>query len=283
MEVAMSDLTPDDEALLERARRGGGATAEDHARIKRELFTRIGIGASTISTSVAGAGLPAAASAAGTGLVASAKIVIALAIAAGAGTGAFVAYGSRNAHEPHRPLAAPAMTIEPEQSAPGREIEKTLPDDVQVLPSPVTDMRPVSKASALAPRPIPERPAPAATMTATPTATATPTPMATPITVAPALPLPPAAPATVGAEADLLREADRERKAGYPARALALLHEHATKFPNGILIEEREAERVVVLCALGRTEDARAAASLFLRERLRSPLSRRVQESCGGR
>ena len=79
-----------------------------------------------------------------------------------------------------------------------------------------------------------------------------------------------------------VRVADAAMKAGHAPRALALLQEHATRFPNGVLIEEREAERIVVLCALGRTEDARAAASRFLRERPRSPLVRRVHESCGG-
>jgi hypothetical protein len=92
----------------------------------------------------------------------------------------------------------------------------------------------------------------------------------------------PGGPSTVGAEADLLRQADGAVKAGNPSRALALVHEHATKFPNGIMSEEREAVRIVVLCALGRIEDARAAASLFLREHPRSPLARRVRESCGG-
>jgi RNA polymerase sigma-70 factor (ECF subfamily) len=87
----------------------------------------------------------------------------------------------------------------------------------------------------------------------------------------------------VAAEAELLRDADRALKAGDPARALNLLVEHTTRFPNGILIEERDAERIVVLCALGRSDEARIAAVEFLRVRSRSPLAQRVRESCGGR
>jgi hypothetical protein len=86
----------------------------------------------------------------------------------------------------------------------------------------------------------------------------------------------------VAAEAELLRQADSARKAGDAPRALALIEEHGARFPDGILVQEREAERVVVLCALGRTEEARAAASAFLRVWPRSPLASRVRASCGG-
>jgi RNA polymerase sigma-70 factor (ECF subfamily) len=92
----------------------------------------------------------------------------------------------------------------------------------------------------------------------------------------------PAGPATVAAEAELLRRADAARKAGDASRALDLLDEHRARFPTGILVQEREAERVVVLCALGRNGDARAAATAFLRDWPHSPLAGRVRSSCGG-
>jgi hypothetical protein len=92
----------------------------------------------------------------------------------------------------------------------------------------------------------------------------------------------PAGPATVSAEAELLRRADAARKAGDASRALDLLDEHRARFPTGILVQEREAERVVVLCALGRTGDAHVAAAAFLRDWPRSPLAGRVRGSCGG-
>jgi hypothetical protein len=62
-----------------------------------------------------------------------------------------------------------------------------------------------------------------------------------------------------------------------------MIDQHRARFPNGTMVEERESERIVVLCALGRTDEARAAASAFLRDRPRSPLAGRVRASCGGR
>lgn len=84
----------------------------------------------------------------------------------------------------------------------------------------------------------------------------------------------------VGAEAQLLRDADAALRANDAPRALALLNQHAASFPNGVLVEERTAERVVVLCALGRTAEARDLASRFLEEHRRSPLAERVRGSC---
>jgi RNA polymerase sigma-70 factor (ECF subfamily) len=86
----------------------------------------------------------------------------------------------------------------------------------------------------------------------------------------------------VAAEAELLRQAEVARKAGDAPHALALLDEHRTRFANGVLVPEREAERVVVLCALGRAGEARSAAAAFLRDWPRSPLAGRVRATCGG-
>ena len=45
----MTDLTPEDEALLERARAVGVPTAEDHARVKQRIFAQIGVGAAALA------------------------------------------------------------------------------------------------------------------------------------------------------------------------------------------------------------------------------------------
>jgi hypothetical protein len=89
-------------------------------------------------------------------------------------------------------------------------------------------------------------------------------------------------PTTVTAEAELLREAEATLRAGDATRALALVNEHAASFPSGILVEERDAERIAVLCALGRVAQARESASAFLRDHARSPLAVRVRSSCAG-
>jgi hypothetical protein len=67
-----------------------------------------------------------------------------------------------------------------------------------------------------------------------------------------------------------------------PERALAAINAQDARFPDGALREERAEARIVALCALGRVEEARAKASLFLQEHPRSLLASRVRASCGG-
>jgi hypothetical protein len=85
---------------------------------------------------------------------------------------------------------------------------------------------------------------------------------------------------TLEIETRLLRDAEALRRAGNGARALVLLDEHAARFPNGVLAEERTAARVFALCDLGRVSDASGEAQRFLAERPRSPLAARVRASC---
>jgi hypothetical protein len=80
-----------------------------------------------------------------------------------------------------------------------------------------------------------------------------------------------------------VREADQAVRAHDGATALARLDEHARRFPRGLLGEEREAERVLALCELGRVAEARRAAAAFLAESPRSPLADRVRTSCAQR
>lgn len=81
-------------------------------------------------------------------------------------------------------------------------------------------------------------------------------------------------------EASLLAEARRALQSGQGDRALALLDEHARTFPNGWLASDRAAERVVVLCSLGRRDEAVREAKVFLEGRPKGPLTRRVELSC---
>jgi len=81
-------------------------------------------------------------------------------------------------------------------------------------------------------------------------------------------------------EASLLAEARRALQSGQGDRALALLDEHARTFPNGWLASDRAAERVVVLCSLGRRDEAVREAKVFLDGRPKGPLTRRVELSC---
>ena len=64
-------------------------------------------------------------------------------------------------------------------------------------------------------------------------------------------------------ELRLLRPARAAVAQGDLAGALARLAEHARRFRNGRLAEEREALRVKALAGLGRMEEARGAAAAF--------------------
>lgn len=60
---------------------------------------------------------------------------------------------------------------------------------------------------------------------------------------------------------------------------LNLLQQHAQRFPQGRLVEEREALTVLTLAALGRMEEARAAARAFTHAHPESLLLPAVQQA----
>jgi len=80
------------------------------------------------------------------------------------------------------------------------------------------------------------------------------------------------------AELRLLRRARVAVARGDFATALSPIAEHARRFKNGRLAEEREALRVKALAGLGRTEEARRAAAAFRARFPRSVLRPAVSE-----
>ena len=116
------------------------------------------------------------------------------------------------------------------------------------------------------------------TAPASETETAVPTTIEAAKTEAPA---PRPARGTLAEEMKLMTAAQRAARAGDPARALASLRKHRARFPRGVMAEEREAERVLALCALGRDRQARAARARFLERFAGSPLAPRVRRACG--
>ena len=81
-------------------------------------------------------------------------------------------------------------------------------------------------------------------------------------------------------ELELLTAAQHAAQRGAPRAALALLDQHGRRFPDGAMAEEREAERVTALCALGREDEARRVADTFLTRFVGSPQSARVSRAC---
>ncbi|HXJ19061.1 MAG TPA: hypothetical protein VMT03_02425 [Polyangia bacterium] len=112
-----------------------------------------------------------------------------------------------------------------------------------------------------------------------PPAAPAPKPPAVSVEEAPAQPVAPARPSedTASAELRLLRQArDAVARQDYAA-ALPPLAEHARRFKNGRLTEEREALRIKALAGLGRTDEARRAAQGFQNRFPRSVLLPAVQ------
>jgi hypothetical protein len=82
------------------------------------------------------------------------------------------------------------------------------------------------------------------------------------------------------AETRLIAEAQEALNKGAAAPALALLDRHRIEFHHGELVPEREAARVLALCALDREAEAKAARVRFERDWSNSPLLPRVRASC---
>jgi hypothetical protein len=293
----MSELGPEDEALLEAARGGLEPTATDRARNKRALFAQLGLGvgagatATATATSTASAATSAAATtgAATTGVattgvattgaaVGSAvagsvgvgsilvKAIVVLSLVGGVATGGVVL--TRRARPPA--INSPAAIVEP------RAIDAVSAAIVEA-PSPPPRVTPFRE-----PSPPIEQPSRETAIVVDRTEHPPLAHRAAPTAIAPTRASTPAPALALDGETSLLREADGRLRAGDGAGALALLDQHEARFPNAILGEEREGERVLALCSLGRVAEARARAARFLASSPRSPVAPRVKSSCAG-
>ena len=83
-------------------------------------------------------------------------------------------------------------------------------------------------------------------------------------------------------EARALAKVQSALKEGRGAEALQLVEEQRQQFAHGALQPERDAARIVALCAVGRVADARSAARDFLAASPRSPFATRIRASCAG-
>jgi hypothetical protein len=90
----------------------------------------------------------------------------------------------------------------------------------------------------------------------------------------------PAPGGTLAAENRLLAQARTALLDGQPEQALLRLGEHARRFPDGVLSEERQALRAVALCEAGRDTEGDAAARAFLLEHPHAALAQRVRSAC---
>jgi hypothetical protein len=81
-------------------------------------------------------------------------------------------------------------------------------------------------------------------------------------------------------EQALIAGAKRTLDAGDASGAMRALAEHARRFPDGILAEERSALRVMALCARGDSGQGQTERADFLARWPRSPHAGRVRSAC---
>ena len=239
----MKELGPDARELI---RRVGGADGPAHAtrdRIKRSLVAAIAAGATTAGTTGAAAAI---------GAVAASKTA---ATAGMAQIGVWFVAGGLIGAAVVAPVALTSSAPAPSSRASSVSVEGRAPQRVAETTAAPAEPLPA------APEPLPE-PATSSTIPSQKTPSAAP------------------APSALGQEVQLLKDAQRELSTGNAARALALLDAHRAQFPRGELRGERMAARVFALCALGRVEEARRDAELFLAFAPDSPLVPRLMGSC---
>jgi len=144
---------------------------------------------------------------------------------------------------------------------------------------------PVERASAPAPAPVVAEPPPTVSAAALPAPTPSDAPVATP---AARMPAPVARPrpsrveprSTLREENALLERAREHLRQGDPAAAMRVVAEHGTDYPDSALADVRTVVRIEALCALGKDEQARGEARVFLESRPSTTARRRVEKSC---
>lgn len=251
----MRELGSDAQALIALANDGDGPRATDRERVRRAVMAAVSGGAGLGGLTAAAGAKAASGAAAGSAAVASA----ATSGAGGLGLVAWFVVGGV--------LGVGAM------------VPATLTSD----PSP-----PAQTATVAA---LQHGTAPTAHVAATPPTTAAEGATALPVATPPAAPATPAAlaprapkaarpAADLAAESALLASAQESLSRGDAPAALAALQRHQRLHPDGALTPEREAARVLALCAAGRKIEARAAAAAFLSRHASSPLAARVGAAC---
>lgn len=245
----MDELSPGARSLLQAADTYDDPSADDAARVRRAVLTRVGAIGLTAAVVTAGSTAATQAKAASVMGIA-AKLTAALAVTAG-GVAASWTYVNHDRHE--APVVAPApvmakakpLQAAERQAAPAEPAIVT-PEDVQLEEAAPTARR-VARV-----RPEPEKVEPK-----------------------PAAPTP----ADLEAEIKLIRGADAALRAGRSSEALALLAQHQSEHPRASLAHEREGLRAIANCQVGAGGSV-AVAQRFIERAPRSPLAPRLRSAC---
>lgn len=258
--MSTSPPNPRLRALVDAAR-ATQPTAADRARVRTALAARV-----VLPTPVAPpAATPGAAVPAGV----AAKLVAAAALVGATGFGGGFLAGTRS---PPADLARHGIDMHAVQRAHVASQPREIAARANVpVPVPAPPPAPIAARSPEAPVPSPRLP---------------PAPPSAPPPIEP----PAGEPVAAGSvspemsslleETRLLRAAQTSLGAGDARAALARLDELGARHASGVLREERLAAHIVALCAVGRDEEARREAALFLAEAPLSIHAARVRASC---
>ena len=91
---------------------------------------------------------------------------------------------------------------------------------------------------------------------------------------------PPSKPSLLKQELALINDAKSKHTAKSYESALAVLAQHASKFPKGILTKERQLLRVLVYCEQGKTDLALQSAEMLLKNNDGASVRARVGQTC---
>jgi hypothetical protein len=285
----MSDLSPETRRLLNMARDADALPANRRALMKAKLFARVAA-VPVFTTTAAAAGTTGATFSIFGAVV---KGLAGVVLVCSVGAGSYLAvHDTRPA--PRAPTSTPpvAVAMAPEMPVQGPALQQTTVATPARAPLPAggevrAKRAPQTNALAAAPRaqaPVVVRGTPRVSQN-TPAAEAIANdpglvgvePLAVPAPTVESVAV--NVPSTLTEETRLLREADRALRSGNSERALTLLDEHATRFPDGVLEPERSAERIIAACKTGRSDAA--AAKQYLGQHPGSPFTARIQLACG--
>ncbi len=259
-------MGPDARTVIERERQAPGPSPSERRRMRQAIAAALAAGVSASAAGTAAASklaTAAAGSSSGSSVVSTGLLSW---LGGGLGVGALVVAGSQ--------ILAPAL-LSPNGHQPSPADSVSMVSARAPLPSkvPVADVTPEPPATP--PRPDPS-PADAGLAGMRPSPHRT-----NPAEFGPApSTLPKQASDSLREEYALLEQAHRAIEQGQNDRALGILAQHQRRFANGQLSEERQAARVLALCASGRVQ-AHSEAKRFLAAHPKSLLGPRVRQECG--
>jgi hypothetical protein len=238
---------PDLRAVIDASRGTDDPDADDRARVRNALVTKLGAAALVTTAATASSSSIAAAATKSVAVVA-ARYLAALALTSALGAGAVVTYRTRHHAPTPAPIAAPTRRVVRAPAAPRvitAPVEAPPPQVIAPVETPPTVVR--------------ARPA---------------RPEAEGIESVPF-----EAPSDIRAEVNALEEAYAALEAGDAERSLRVLEDYAAQHPGGSMRIEREAARLIAQCRLGRARELEVTS--FLTHRASSPLAARVARACG--